>query len=60
LVDAALSTLTGFEQDFIHKRYFDRMPYKTMADELGVVERHLYRIRRRVLIKMATAFGCCS
>lgn len=57
IVDAALARLTDFEQAFIRKRYFDRMPYKTMADELGVVERHLYRIRRKVLIKLATAFG---
>ncbi len=57
IVDAALASLPDFEQAFIRKRYFDRKPYKTMADELGVVERHLYRIRRKVLIKLATAFG---
>lgn len=57
LVDAVVSSLTTVEQEFIRHRYFKRMPFKIIAEELAVVERHLYRIRRKVIHQFAIALG---
>lgn len=56
-VEDVIANLTYLEQEFIHCRYFKKMPFKIIAEKLAVVERHLYRIRRRVIDQFGLALG---
>lgn len=57
LVEDVIANLTYLEQEFVYCRYFKKMPFKIIAEKLAVVERHLYRIRRRVIEQFCLALG---
>lgn len=57
LVEATLARLTPLEADFVRRRYFAKKPFKVIANELAVTERHLYRIRNQIIQHFGVAFG---
>lgn len=57
LVDNALSSLSPVQHKFVTLRYFSRKPFKSIAEELAMTERHLYRIRQEVIRLFSIAFG---
>ncbi|WP_371364577.1 hypothetical protein SRRS_52360 [Sporomusa rhizae] len=57
LVDNALSSLSPVQHRFVTLRYFSRKPFKNIAEELAMTERHLYRIRQEVIRLFGIAFG---
>lgn len=57
IIEATLSNFSTLEQNFVQYRYSEKKPFKIIADELSMTERHLYRIRKKVIKQLAIAFG---
>jgi DNA-directed RNA polymerase specialized sigma subunit len=57
LIEATLSVLSPLQQAFVRQRYFKRKPFKIIAEELAVTERHLYRIRQQIIRLFELSFG---
>lgn len=57
IIEATLSNFSTLEQNFVQYRYSEKKPFKIIADELSMTERHLYRIRKKIINQLAVAFG---
>lgn len=57
LIEATMTVLSPLQQAFVQKRYFKKTPFKIIAEELAVTERHLYRIRQDVIRLFEVSFG---
>ena len=57
LIEATLTVLSPLQRDFVRQRYFKKNPFKIIAEELAVTERHLYRIRQEVIRLVGVSFG---
>lgn len=57
LIEATMAVLTPLQQAFVEQRYFKKTPFKIIAEELAVTERHLYRIRQEVIRLFEVSFG---
>ena len=57
LIEATLSVMSTLQQDFVQQRYLRKTPFKIIAEELSVTERHLYRIRWEIIRMFALSFG---
>jgi len=57
LIEATMIALSPLQQAFVQQRYFKKTPFKIIAEELAVTERHLYRIRQEVIRLFEVAFG---
>jgi DNA-directed RNA polymerase specialized sigma subunit len=57
LIEATMSVLSPLQQAFVRQRYFKRTPFKIIAEELAVTERHLYRIRQQIIRLFELSFG---
>ncbi|MDF2636330.1 MAG: hypothetical protein K0R78_3204 [Pelosinus sp.] len=57
IIEATLSNFSTLEQNFVKYRYSEKKPFKIIADELSMTERHLYRIRKKIINQLAVAFG---
>lgn len=57
LIEATMTVLTPLQRAFVQQRYFKRTPFKIIAEELAVTERHLYRIRQEVIRLFEVSFG---
>jgi hypothetical protein len=57
LIEETLTVLSPMQKTFVQQRYFKRTPFKNIAEEMSVAERHLYRIRQDVIRIFAMAFG---
>jgi DNA-directed RNA polymerase specialized sigma subunit len=57
LIEATLTVLNPLQQAFVQQRYFKKTPFKIIAEELAVTERHLYRIRQEVIRLFEVSFG---
>lgn len=57
VIEVALANFSALEQEFVNSRYFSKVPFKIMADQLAVGERNLYRIRKKIIRQFAIAFG---
>lgn len=59
LIEGTMTVLSPLQQNFVEKRYFKKTPFKIIAEELAVTERHLYRIRKEVIRLFGVSFGWC-
>lgn len=57
LIEATMEVLSPMQQAFVQQRYFKKTPFKIIAEELAVTERHLYRIRQDVIRLFEVSFG---
>jgi DNA-directed RNA polymerase specialized sigma subunit len=57
LIEATMAVLSPLQQAFVQQRYFRRTPFKIIAEELAVTERHLYRIRQEIIRLFQVSFG---
>lgn len=57
LIQETMTVLSPLQRQFIQQRYFEKMPFKIIASEMSVAERHLYRIRQDVIRIFAMSFG---
>lgn|GEM_PF-3180759 len=57
LIEETLTILSPMQREFIQQRYFEKMPFKIIAEKMAVVERHLYRIRQDIIRIFAMSFG---
>lgn len=57
LIEATMNVLSPLQQAFVQQRYFKKTPFKVIAEELAVTERHLYRIRQEVIRLFEISFG---
>lgn len=57
IIEATLSNFSTLEQNFVKYRYSEKKPFKIIADKLSMTERHLYRIRKKIINQLAVAFG---
>ena len=57
LIEETMVVLSPVQREFIRQRYFDKMPFKIIAGEMAVAERHLYRIRQDIIRIFAISFG---
>ncbi len=57
LIEATMAVLSPLQQAFVQQRYFRRTPFKIIAEELAVTERHLYRIRQEIIRLFQISFG---
>jgi hypothetical protein len=57
LIEATINILDSFQREFIELRYFKKRPFKIIAEEMAVTERHLYRIRQEIIRIFSLAFG---
>jgi DNA-directed RNA polymerase specialized sigma subunit len=57
LIEATMTVLSPLQQAFVQQRYFKKTPFKIIAEELAVTERHLYRIRQEVIRLFEVSFG---
>lgn len=57
LIEATMAVLSPLQREFIRQRYFRKTPFKVIAEELAMTERHLYRIRQEVIRLFGVSFG---
>lgn len=57
LIEATMKVLSPLQRAFVQQRYFKKTPFKVIAEELAVTERHLYRIRQEVIRLFEISFG---
>lgn len=57
LIEETVSVLSPIQREFIQQRYFEKMPFKMIAEEMSMAERQLYRIRQEVIRIFAMSFG---
>ncbi len=57
LIEDTMTILSPLQRSFVQQRYFRRTPFKIIAEELAVTERHLYRIRQEVTRIFVVSFG---
>jgi flagellar biosynthesis regulator FlaF len=57
LIEDTMTILNPLQRSFVRQRYFRKTPFKIIAEELAVTERHLYRIRQDVTRIFVVSFG---
>jgi flagellar biosynthesis regulator FlaF len=57
LIEDTMTILSPLQRSFVRQRYFRKTPFKIIAEELAVTERHLYRIRQEVTRIFVVSFG---
>lgn len=57
LIEETMNVLSPTQREFVQQRYFDKRPFKVIAEEMAVVERQLYRIRQEVIRSFSISFG---
>lgn len=57
LIEETLTALSPTQRKFVQRRYFERTPFKIIAEEMAMAERHLYRIRQEVIQIFVMSFG---